>query len=173
MESTSGGSGNLGTELRSDAATVANSATERLHSEVDARKGNAASQVRTLSAALNRAGEGLGQDSPSWLRSAFDSASQTVQQLADTVEQKDSRELTQEVQQMARRNPGSFLAACALAGFAAARVVQAGARASGDTADSALAGQSGSELSPEQPAFNLPATADPYVTQSPTSGAVL
>jgi hypothetical protein len=74
MASAPEGFGNLGSELRNDAHTLAKTASERLHGEVDARKGGAASQARTLSSALNRASEELGQDSPSWLRSAFGSA---------------------------------------------------------------------------------------------------
>lgn len=173
MASAPEGSSNLGSELRDDAGTLANSAAERLHGEVDARKGNAASQARTLSSALDRASEELGQGSPAWLRSAFESASQTVQRLADVVEHKDSRELTHEVQQMARRNPGSFLVACAFAGFAAARVLQAGVRGSSAAAGTDTGARGGAEDPREEPAFTLPTTSDPYVAQSSTPGGVL
>lgn len=172
MASAPESSGKLGSELRDDAGTLANSATERLHGEVDARKAGAASQARTLSSALNRASEELGEDSPAWLRSAFESASQTVQRLADVVERKDSRELTDEVQQMARRNPGGFLAACAFAGFAAARVLQAGARGSSATAGAQAAAQGGAEIRPAEPALTLPTGPDPYVTKSSAPGEV-
>lgn len=127
METTSSEPGGISSELSHDARTVADSAKQRLHSEIDARKGDAANQAKQVSSAISQAGEQLGQNAPSWLRSAFDSAAQTVQRLADTVDRKDSRQLTGDIQRIARENPGSFLAACAVAGFAAARVMQAGA----------------------------------------------
>jgi hypothetical protein len=181
METGSGSPGNLATELRSDAATVTDSAKQRLHSEIDARKGGAAGQARTLASALSSASDELGQDSPSWLRSVFDTVSQTVGRLADTVEQKDSRELTQEVQQIAREHPGSFLAACAFAGFAAARVMQAGARGStgspdtgtGTALNTGMGTQQFSEAPSQPPAYPLAGTADPYVTAGPTGGGML
>ena len=49
-----------------------------------------------------------------------------MQRFAETIERKDARQLTRDVEQLARDNPGTFLAGCALAGFAAARVLKAG-----------------------------------------------
>jgi hypothetical protein len=166
MDTTAGNSVNLGNELRSDAHTIADSAKQRIHSEVDARKGGAAGQARAVSSALNRASQELESDGPSWLRSAFDNASKTVQRLADTVEQKDSRQLTRDVQQLAREHPASFLAACALAGFAAARVMQAGAGSdSGSGSATPSVGERREQTSLGQPAMSLPGSEDPYVTQ--------
>jgi len=113
-------------ELRGDAQTLTDSAKQRLQSEADARKGTAATQAKTLSSALESAAGEL-SDSPQWLRSLFEQGAQTLQRFADTIEQKDSRQLTRDVQQLARDNPGTFLAGCAAAGFAAARVMKAGA----------------------------------------------
>lgn len=126
MESSSQTSGaELREELRGDAQTVTDSAKQKLQSEVDARKGGAADQAKSLSSALDTAAGEL-SDSPQWLRSAFQQGAQTLQRFADTIEQKDSRQLTADVQRLARENPGTFLAGCAVAGFAAARVLKAG-----------------------------------------------
>ena len=125
----------VGSELLSDAKGVGTSAVNRLHSEVDARKGDAASQVKSVSSAIEKARDGLDTDAPAWLKSAFDQGAQQVQKFADTLEQKDSRQLVTEVSDFARGSPGTFLAACAAAGFAAARIFKAG----------------GSENSPSQP----------------------
>jgi hypothetical protein len=162
MEATTGGSGSLGSELRSDARTITDSAAQRLHSEVDARKGGAVDQAKAVSSALDRAAAELGQDGPTWLQSAVKSVSRSVQQLAETVEGKDSRTLTRDVQQLARDHPGSFLAACAFAGFAAARVMQAGARPGGN-GKQGVTGQTQAGSSIDEPAISLPAGAEAYV----------
>ena len=117
--------GGLREELRSDAQTVTHSAKEKLRTELDARKGTAATQAKSLSTALDKTANEL-SDSPDWLRSAFQQGAQTLQRFAETIERKDARQLTRDVEQLARDNPGTFLAGCALAGFAAARVLKAG-----------------------------------------------
>jgi hypothetical protein len=120
-------------ELRSDAGRVADAAADRLESEADSRKSGAASQAKGLSSALDTAARELGDDSPHWLRSALQQGSRSLEQLAQSVEQKDARALLAEVQRMARERPGTFLAGCAAIGFAAARVLKAGASDTGST----------------------------------------
>jgi ElaB/YqjD/DUF883 family membrane-anchored ribosome-binding protein len=132
MESPSSGTADLRDELRADAQTVTDTAKERLHSEVDSRKGEAASQAKNLSSALEDAAGKLDPSTPNWLKSALEQGAHAVQQLAETVEQKDSRQLVSDVQRLARDNPGTFLAGCALVGFAAARVFRAGASGVGN-----------------------------------------
>ena len=119
--------GGAGSELRSDARQLGSTAANRLHSEVDARKSTAVSQAHSMSSAIGQAADGLDESSPDWLKSAFRQGAQQIQRLADTIEQKDSRQLMSEAQDFARNNPGTFLAACAAVGFAAARVLKAGA----------------------------------------------
>jgi hypothetical protein len=131
---------------------------------VDARKGTAAEQTRSLSSALDAAASEL-QDSPDWLRSAFQQGAQTLQRFANSVESKDSRELTREVQQLARDHPSTFLAGCALAGFAAARVLKSGVE---DTSRSAAYGTDNPELYDpyRQPAAAPTGTAFAGLTES-------
>ncbi len=114
-------------ELRSDARHVGTSAVNRLHSEMDARKGAAASQAKSVSSAIERAADGLDESAPAWLKSTFQQGAQQIQRFADTLEQKDSRQILRDVQTLARDNPGTFLAGCAVLGFAAARIFKAGA----------------------------------------------
>lgn len=134
MEPQSGEAGGLREELRGDAQTMTDTAKERLHTEVDSRKGAAVNQAQTLSSALGAAANELGPDTPNWLKSLFEQGSQTLQRFSQTIEQKDSRQLTRDIEQLARQNPGTFLAGCALAGFAAARVFKAGASEAGSQA---------------------------------------
>ena len=118
--------GGAGTELRSDAQQLGSSAANRLHDEVDARKKTAVSQAHSVSSAIDQAAGQLDESSPDWLKSAFRQGAQQIQRFADTIEQKDSRQMMSEAQDYARNHPGTFLAACAAVGFAAARVLKAG-----------------------------------------------
>lgn len=122
---TQGGGGTAG-ELRSDAQQLGRKAADRIRSEADARKDTAVSQAKSVSSAIERAAGEMDQDAPDWLKSALKQGAQKIQTLANTIEQKDSRELLRETQDFARNNPGTFLAACAAAGFAAARILKAG-----------------------------------------------
>jgi len=124
---TSGSSGGMREELRSDVEQVTTSASNRLHSELDSRKGTAATQVRSVSTAIDRAAGELDDESPEWIKSAFRQAATQVQRFADTLEQKDSRQIIDQVKTLARDNPGTFLFGCAALGFAAARIFKAGA----------------------------------------------
>lgn len=116
----------VGSELLSDAKGVGTSTVNRLHSEVDARKGDAATQVKSVSSAIEQAASGLDPNTPTWLKSAFEQGAQQVQKFAETLEQKDSRQLVSDVSDFARSSPATFLGACAAAGFAAARIFKAG-----------------------------------------------
>jgi len=122
-----GMAGEGGGDLRSDAQRLGSSAANRLHSEVEARKGQAVEQVKSVSSAVQNAAGQLGEESPEWLKSAIRGAGVQIQRFADTIEQKTSRELLHDVEGFARDNPVTFLAACAAAGFAAARIFKAGA----------------------------------------------
>ena len=122
-----GGSGGISSDIQSGAQRLGNTAGDRIHSELDARKGTAATQVRSLSSAIGQAGEGLDEGAPQWLRSAFQQGAQQAQRFADSLEQKDSRAILSDIQTMARSNPGAFIAGCAAIGFAAARIFKAGA----------------------------------------------
>ena len=126
-QSPGGSSSETASQLKSDAKQLGNTASNRLHSELDARKGTAATQVRSLSNAIGQAGEGLDEGAPQWLRSAFQQGAQKAQMFADSLEQKDSRAIMRDIQDLARNNPGAFIAGCAALGFAAARIFKAGA----------------------------------------------
>lgn len=113
-------------ELKSDAKELGSSAKDRIHSELDARKGTAANQAKSVSSALERTAGELDPNAPEWLKSTIRQGAQQIQRFADTIEQKDSREIISDVRTFARDNPTTFLAACAAVGFAAARIFKAG-----------------------------------------------
>ena len=58
--------GGLREELRSDAQTVTHSAKEKLRTELDARKGSADTQPKTLSTANDKTANEK-NDTPEWL----------------------------------------------------------------------------------------------------------
>ena len=118
--------GAVRSEMREDAKRVGNSAANRIHSELDSRKGTAANQAKSVSSAIDRAAGELDDSAPQWLKSAFQQGADQVRRLADTLEQKDSRQIVDDVRNLARDNPGAFLAGCAALGFAAARIFKAG-----------------------------------------------
>jgi hypothetical protein len=124
--SQSGGPAGAASEIRSDAQQIGSTAANRVHSEVDARKGTAAQQARSVSSAIQRTAGELDESVPAWLKSTFQQGAEQIQRFADTLEQRDSRELVREVETFARNRPGAFLLACAGAGFAAARLFKAG-----------------------------------------------
>lgn len=126
MQSQSNTGQGVGSELLSGAKGVSSSAVDRLHTEVDARKDGAATQAKSVSSAIQQAAGGLDNNAPVWLKSAFEQGAQQVQKFAEALEQKDSRQLVTEVSDFAQGSPGTFLTACAAAGFAAARIFKAG-----------------------------------------------
>jgi ElaB/YqjD/DUF883 family membrane-anchored ribosome-binding protein len=147
-------------EIRQDAQQLGSTAANRLHSEVDARKGAAVSQAQSVSSAITQTAEGLGEGSPEWLKSALQQGAQQIQRFADTIEQKDSRQMMSEAQNFARNNPGTFLAACAAVGFAAARVLKAGGEQ-----------QRTQQFNETQPSGGNPSFGQPQAFQAPPQPA--
>ena len=161
------GGGGASDELRSDAQHLGSSAANRIHSEVDARKDTAVDQAKSVSSAMKKTAGELDDSAPAWLKSAFQQGAQKIQQLADTLQHKDSRELMHEAQDYARNNPGTFLAACAAAGFAAARVLKAGGEQQGG--QQSPHGQQGSSSSQSGSAM-FPSSQTPANSRSNTPG---
>jgi hypothetical protein len=155
MEPSTQTGGGLNQELTADAQTLKDTAKERLASEMDARKGTASTQAQSLSSALNAAAGEL-SDSPDWLRSLCQRGAQSLQSFADTIENKDSRALTRDVQQFARENPTMFLAGAAAAGFAAARVLKAGVDSPSSTGANGFQSQPAKRFDPYEPQGNQP-----------------
>ena len=165
MQSPPESAGGTTGELRSDAQQLGGSASNRIHSELDARKGTAATQVRSASSAFERAAGEFDESTPQWLRSAFEQGATQIRQFADTLEQKDSRQILQDVQTLARNNPGTFLAGCAALGFAAARIFKAGAS---DGFDSQRPSQAQfPPVAVDEPMFRPETAAEPSPSPSP------
>ena len=170
MENSSPESNDLRSELRSDAERVATAATERLETEADSRKAEAAEQAKEISSALKSAADDLGPKSANWIKTALEQSARTLNQIAQSVEQKDARQLFDDAQRLAREHPGTFLAGCAAAGLAAVRILKAGAASSqaGPRAQ-AYEPYSSDAMSDTKPAMNFPAREAAFAS-SPTTG---
>ncbi|MBI1403117.1 MAG: hypothetical protein GC147_07885 [Porphyrobacter sp.] len=129
----SGGGENAHSEIRDDlkhdADRLKDSAGARAKQEAESRKGQAAQVAGSASSALDTAADDLrnNPDAPDWMASALQQASRSIDRMAEHIDGRSVDELGGEVAGFARRSPGTFLAASAAAGFAAARVLRAGA----------------------------------------------
>jgi hypothetical protein len=113
--------------LRDDAQKLQGAATDRLQAEAEAQKDEASKQVRNLSSALGAAAQSVDVGASQWMKSALQEGAQALDRFSRSVEQQDTSQLLGRVQRIARDNPATFLAGCAALGFAAARVLRAGA----------------------------------------------
>ena len=143
-------------ELKQDASKLKNKAESQASAKTKEASQKATAAAHSTSSALREAGDKLESDSdaPNWLGSAFKQAADSVADLADTVEGKEPREMMRDVSRFARDNPAAFLAGSAIAGFAAARVMKAGAE------------QSDASLSDIDPASNSSSGSTRYAATS-------
>lgn len=115
-------------ELKHDADRLKGTVGARAKDEVESRKGQAAHVAGSASTALNTAADDLrdNPDVPDWMASALQQAARKIESLASHIDGRSVDQLGHDIAEFARRNPGTFLAASAAAGFAASRVMRAG-----------------------------------------------
>lgn len=117
-------------ELREDAERLKSTAKQQARGEAENRKGDAARGAHSASSALGSAADELERDddAPQWLGAAMRQAARQVGRAADGLDDRGMDEIGRDVSRFARQNPLAFLGASAAAGFAAARVLRAGAQ---------------------------------------------
>lgn len=115
-------------ELKHDASHLRDTVGARAKEETDSRKGQAVQVAGSASSALKTAADDLrnNPEAPNWMASALEQAARKIDGLASHVDGRSVDQLGRDISEFARRSPGTFLAASAAAGFAAARVVRAG-----------------------------------------------
>lgn len=115
-------------ELRHDADRLKDTVGARAKEEAESRKGQAVHVAGSASSALNTAAEDLRRNPevPDWMAAALQQAARNIETLASHIGGRNVDQLGEDLSQFARRSPGTFLAASAAAGFAAARVLRAG-----------------------------------------------
>jgi hypothetical protein len=115
-------------ELKHDAEHIGDTIADRAKQEAEIHKNDTAHAVGAASSALGAAAGDLERnpDAPDWMASALNQAARKIEDMASQFEGRSVDDIAQRVTRFARENPGSFLAASAAAGFAAARVMRAG-----------------------------------------------
>ncbi len=123
-------------DVTAQAKSVANDAKETIRSEVttrvDAAKGAAAQEVGNVASALRKAAQESRTGSAQ--ERTFGQIADSLADASDAISNKDLGTAISDVGNFARRNPLTFLAGAALAGFAVSRFVKASERNSTTTA---------------------------------------
>jgi hypothetical protein len=148
----------VASQAASQASAVAGQAKEQLTSMVGQAKGEVQSQVETrtqqaaeglhaFSKQLSALSEGRPQEA-GHVGTLISDAQQRVQAYSTTLQERGPQALAEDVSAFARRRPMTFLAAAAVAGFAAGRLARAGAAASKEMAPFTSAASSAASSTP-------------------------
>lgn len=107
-------------QLGDTARGIASTAKDKVEEAVTKRKSAGADYIGSIAQATNQAADAFENDLPQaaeYIRKASDQ----IQGVADTVRERDVRELVDEVQEFARKQPTLFFGGAILLGFAALR----------------------------------------------------
>ena len=129
-------------QLGDAALDVANSAKDKVEAVVSQRKSLGADYIGSIAQATERAAHEFDAELPQAAR-YIRQASEQMQGVADTVRDRDVRELIGEVQDFARRQPTLFFGGAVVLGFAALRFLKSTAPANGDAANAFTARREG------------------------------
>lgn len=122
-------------QLQDAALDIANSAKDKVEAAVTQRKSLGADYIGSIAQATGRAAHEFDSELPQaahYIRQA----SEQIQGVADTVRERDLRELVGDVQDFARRQPTIFFGGAVVLGFAALRFLKS--TAPKGTADEAV-----------------------------------
>lgn len=110
-------------QLGAAALDMANSAKDKVEAQVTQRKSIGADYIASIAQATGRAANEFEADVPQaahYIREA----SEQIQGVADTVRERDVRELVGDVKEFARRQPTLFFGGAVVLGFAALRFLK-------------------------------------------------
>lgn len=110
-------------EIGSAAQRLASDAAAKAQSAVEEQKSLGAQYVASVAGALHRAAGEVGQELPFAAKYLHQTAEQ-IESAAQTVRERDMRELVGEVENFARRQPALFFGGAMLLGFAALRFLK-------------------------------------------------
>lgn len=111
------------------AREVASGAESKLRTAAEEQKVAGAERVSAIAGAIRRTADELETELPQAARYVRGAATE-IQNLSDTVRQRDINALLRDVQDLARRQPAAFLGASVLAGFAAVRFLKTSGQSS-------------------------------------------
>ena len=132
---------NVAGETKRQAKDLVGQASSQVTEQAGAQKEKAVGGLRSLADELRSMAEGNGAQS-GMVGDLARQASDKAQEFAGWLDQRDPGSLVEEIRQLARRKPGSFLIGAALAGVAAGRLTR-GAIAAGGSADASPASGAG------------------------------
>jgi uncharacterized protein YjbJ (UPF0337 family) len=110
-------------QLGGAARNLASSAKDKVEEAVTQRKSIGADYIGSLAQATGQAANAFDSDLPQAAR-YIRQASEQIQGVADTVRERDIRELVGEVQDFARKQPTLFFGGAVILGFAALRFLK-------------------------------------------------
>lgn len=113
-------------QIGTAAKDMAGEATGRVKSVIDEQKTAGADYLGTIAGAVQRAAGEFDKDVPQAAQYIRQAAAQ-IETVADSVRQRDVRELVGEVQEFARRQPTLFFGGAVILGFAALRFFKSSA----------------------------------------------
>jgi hypothetical protein len=119
---------------------LTNQATQQAQEQTRAQKDKASTGLRSLSDELHGLAEGRGTQN-SMLSDFAKQAADKAQDLAGWLENREPGELLDEVRQLARRKPGTFLVGSLAAGLVAGRLTRGAVDASRDTDENGAGSQ--------------------------------
>jgi hypothetical protein len=122
---------NNASQLGDAALDMANSAKDKVEAAVSERKSVGADYIGSIAQATERAAHEFEAELPQAAR-YIRQASAQIQGVADTVRERDVRELVGEVQDFARRQPTLFFGGAVVLGFAALRFLKSTAPNAGN-----------------------------------------
>jgi hypothetical protein len=118
-------------QLGDAAMDMANTAKDKVEAAVSERKSLGADYIRSIAQATGRAAHEFEADLPQAAQ-YIRQASEQIRGVADTVRERDVRELVGEVQDFARRQPTLFFGGAVVMGFAALRFLKSAAPNAGN-----------------------------------------
>jgi hypothetical protein len=129
MTTTSETASEVRKELGQDTAHLRDTLKGRAKQEAEASKSKALGLAGPATGALGAAADELREnpDAPEWMATGLQKLARQIEQIAGDLEGRSLDDLGRDASRLARDNPGTFLAASAAAGFAAARLLRAGA----------------------------------------------
>ena len=140
------------TELGTAAKDLANDATGKVKSAMNEQKAAGADYIGSIAQAVNRAAGEFDSDVPQAAQYIRQAAGQ-IENVANAVRERDVRELVDEVQDFARRQPTLFFGGAVILGFAALRFFKSSAPTSGRSKESREAFADGASSGPHEGAF--------------------
>jgi len=114
---------NVAGETRRQAQDLINQAQSQVQEQTAVQKDKAATSLRSLSHELRSIAEGNAPQN-GMTSDLTRQAADKMQEIASWIEQRDAGSMLEEVRQLARRKPGTFLLGAALAGVAAGRLTR-------------------------------------------------